>query len=74
MTIIYCAKDKQSEAVAQLTLPEPYDFRSPNDTAVEHNATRVIIVGAHPSIADRYKGIARIEQLELDEDEPETDD
>lgn len=68
MTIIYCAKDKESQAVASLDLPDPYDFRSPTSTGVVHHASRVVIVGNHPSIEKRYKGIAKVETLTLDDE------
>lgn len=70
MTIIYCAQDKRSQAIAELNLGDDrYDFRSPNDSGLAHHATRVIVVGSHPSIGQRYKGIAKVETLTLNEDE-----
>lgn len=65
MTIIYCAKDKRSKAEKQLDLGENYIFASPTDQAVDHSATRVVVVGDHPSIAERYGGIAKVEQVTL---------
>lgn len=71
MTIIYCAKDKRAEAKAILDLEYNHVFASPNDTAVDHSATRVIIVGNHPAIAERYAGLAKVEHVQLDSDQPE---
>jgi len=70
MTACYCAKDKKEEAEKHLT--EPYIFISPTIDTIDHTATHVVIVGPHKHIAERYKGIANVEFLELDTDEPNT--
>lgn len=80
MTIIYCAQDKRQQVARQLDLEYNHVFASPNDQAIDHTATRVIIVGNHQSIEQRYKGIAKVEYFEPDsegddgaESESETD-
>lgn len=73
MTVIYCAKDKREEVKEQLDLEFNHVFASPNDQAVDHSATNVIIVGNHPHIEDRYKGLAKVEYFEPDT-EPESED
>lgn len=73
MTIIYAAKDKRKQVYKMLDIDGPHVFASPSDQAVDHSATRVVIVGNHPSIADRYKGLAKIEFIDLDEPEDEED-
>lgn len=65
MIVIYCAKDKQDEAVKAIKPNEPYLFESPMETNVNHTATKVVVVGDHPAIVERYKGIAKVETLEL---------
>lgn len=69
MLIIYCAKDKQAEALDEINVgDQQYDFRSPNHSGIVRFASRVVVVGSHPSIEERYKGIAKVETLTLDED------
>lgn len=74
MLIIYCAKDKQKQAVKQLDPEGPYLFLSPQEDTVNHTATHVVVVGNHQHIADRYKGIAKVELIELQPVEDEQDE
>lgn len=73
MTIIYCAQDKRAAVKEALDLEYNHVFASPSDQAVDHSATRVIIVGNHPSIEERYKGIARVEYFDQSLIDPEAD-
>lgn len=75
MLLIYCSKDKREQAVEMLDLDgRPYEFASPTSTGVNHYATRVVVVGNHPSIVDRYKGIAKVETVSFDNPEPYSND
>ncbi|MAO65056.1 MAG: hypothetical protein CL666_08650 [Balneola sp.] len=69
MKIVYCAKSRQDEVVDKIE--GTFLFASPNDTRVDHTASEVVIVGPHPHIAERYKGIAKVTQLDLSNPEPE---
>ena len=71
LTIIYCAKDKRKQAKELIDVEAPYLFASPLNAKVDHSATRVIVVGNHPSIVEQYKGLAKVEHIELDESENE---
>lgn len=75
MVLIYCSKDKREQAIEALGLEgKPYEFTSPTHTGVNHYATRVIVCGNHPSIVDRYKGIARVETVSFDKPESDQND
>lgn len=72
-TVIYCKQDKELRQQVKKNLEIEYNhvFVSPTATGIDHSATRVIIVGNHPHIADRYKGIVNAEYYETDEPEPD---
>lgn len=74
MLVIYCAKDKKDQALKQINPKGPYLFLSPNEDSVNHTATRVVVVGNHHHIADRYKGIAKVEMMELKPSKPEPEE
>lgn len=74
MLVIYCAKDKQNQALKKIKPKGPYFFLSPNDDGVDHTATEVVVVGNHPHIVDRYKGIAKVEMAELNPSKPEPEE
>ena len=71
MTVVYASKANQSKFKEQQQPDYPYQFRSPTDTGVEHWANEVIVVGPHPDIEERYRGIASVEIVEIKEDESE---
>jgi hypothetical protein len=74
MTLVYCSIDKRDLAVKQLGLSKtPHEFVSPTAPGINHYATRVIICGNHPSIAERYKGIAKVDTVSL-QPEPDSND
>lgn len=67
MIIIYCAKDKQEAALEHLNLSgKPHEFCSPTSTGVNYYASKVYVVGNHPSIVERYKGIQETETITLE--------
>lgn len=70
MIIVYCAKEKQEAAEQALDLSgKPYEFVSPTQSGINYTATKVYVVGSHPSIVERYSGITEVESIELkDED------
>lgn len=70
MVLVYCAKDKQKQAEEALNLSgKPHEFASPTSTGVNYYATQVFVVGSHPSIEKRYRGIVPIESVDIDEPE-----
>lgn len=69
MIIIYCAQDKQKKVVDRYDLGDNYLFLSPNENAVNHTASKVIVVGPHPEIEQRYRGIVPVETITFDQEE-----
>lgn len=71
MTIIYATKEKREQARRKINPELPYLFATPSDPAVDHSASRVVVVGPYHNIADMYKGICKVEFIEIDEPKAE---
>lgn len=70
MVLVYCAKEKQKAAEEALSLSgKPHEFASPTSAGVNYYATKVYVVGNHPSIVERYRGITAAESIELETEE-----
>lgn len=65
MTVIYSSRENRAEARRRIKPEPPYVFASPTDTGVDHSATKVFVVGNHPHIAEGYKGIAKVETIDI---------
>ena len=72
-TVIYCKQDEELRKQVREDLDVEYNhvFVSPTASGIDHSASRVIIVGPHEHIAERYKGIVN---AEFYEPEPENDE
>lgn len=76
-TLVYCAKDKRKQAQQELKLDYDHIFVSPTYGRVDYSAERVVVVGKHQHIADKYKGIIdddNIETVQLKSNADATDD
>lgn len=72
MVVIYCSQDKRKAAQKQLQPKGDYVFASPTDSKVDYTARKVIVVGNHPALVKRYKGIVPVEQVELKKSDTKT--
>lgn len=69
MTIVYVSQANKAAAKKQLNITGSVEFKSPTASGVIPYAHHVVVVGPHPKIEERYKGIAKVETLKLEESE-----
>lgn len=69
MTVVIAYKKHWEALQEQLDLEYDHVFVSPQGADVAYSADRVIIVGNHPKIESKYKGIVPVEKITLDEGE-----
>jgi len=66
MILVFINKTNLEKIEGELDYPQ-YSFKSPKDVAVDHSASKVVLVGNYPNLAKKYKGICPIEQVTVDE-------
>lgn len=69
MIAIVCSKANQKFGTSLVPEGEHAQYVSPTASGVIHGASKVIIVGSHPEVEKRYRGIMPVEVVRPPKDE-----